>query len=127
MCPTQEYSLTVRDVFHNLLMLADAYERASAASSPAGFIFNPTVAAANMRAAVHFIAQLPVWIPVGERLPERNEVVCVLCGATVTVGSYSPMMHDWWAVVSPAAGMEPTRSVSHWMPLPEPPVIPEAN
>jgi hypothetical protein len=63
------------------------------------------------------------WIPVSERLPEKNEPVCVSCGGKVTVGTYSPMMDDWWALVLPATGVQPTDSVTHWMPLPEPPEV----
>jgi hypothetical protein len=63
------------------------------------------------------------WIPVSERLPEKNEPVCVVCGGKVTVGTYSPMMDDWWALVLPVTGIQPTDSVTHWMPLPEPPEV----
>jgi len=59
-----------------------------------------------------------VWIPVSERLPEKNEPVCVVCGGKVTVGTYSPMMDDWWALVLPVTGIQPTDSVTHWLPLP---------
>jgi predicted RNA-binding Zn-ribbon protein involved in translation (DUF1610 family) len=61
------------------------------------------------------------WILVSERLPEKNEPVCVVCGGKVTVGTYSPMMDDWWALVLPVTGIQPTDNVTHWMPLPEPP------
>jgi len=51
----KDYNLTCGEVIDNLLMLADAYEKASAGKAPNGFAFNPTDAAANMKAAVHFI------------------------------------------------------------------------
>lgn len=61
------------------------------------------------------------WIPVSERLPERNKMVCVVCEGHATVGTYSPMMLDWWAMMPFTSNMVPTRLVTHWMPLPEPP------
>ena len=73
----KDYNLTCGEVIDNLLTLADAYEKASAGKAPNGFAFNPTDAAANMKAAVHFIAsfgqQLPRWIPVEEMLPRIDE------------------------------------------------------
>jgi hypothetical protein len=63
------------------------------------------------------------WIPVGERLPERNKMVCVVCKGHATVGTYSPMMLDWWAMMPFTSNMVPTRLVTHWMPLPEPPEV----
>ena len=61
------------------------------------------------------------WIAVSERLPERNKMVCVVCEGHATVGTYSPMMLDWWAMMPFTSNMAPTRLVTHWMPLPEPP------
>jgi hypothetical protein len=60
------------------------------------------------------------WIPVSERLPERNEIVLAVDQGGVTVGSYSPMLEDWWALHGDR--MAPGAVVTHWMPLPEPPV-----
>ncbi|NBW15952.1 MAG: DUF551 domain-containing protein [Caulobacteraceae bacterium] len=60
------------------------------------------------------------WIPVADRVPERNEMVCVMCGDRVTVGTYSPSFEDWWAVLIESAGFEPTPEVTHWMPMPQP-------
>ncbi len=45
----KDYNLTCGEVIDNLLMLADAYEKASAGKAPNGFAFNPTGAAANMK------------------------------------------------------------------------------
>jgi hypothetical protein len=61
----------------------------------------------------------PRWIPVGERLPERNKPVLVVDESGVNVGSYSPMLHDWWSLHGDR--MAPGPAVTHWMPLPAPP------
>jgi hypothetical protein len=60
------------------------------------------------------------WIPVTDRLPERNEKVLVVDEGGVNIGSYSPMLDDWWSLHGDA--MAPGPKVTHWMPLPEPPV-----
>lgn len=59
------------------------------------------------------------WIPVSERLPERNERVLVIDENGVNVGSYSPMLDDWWSLQEDR--MAPGPTVTHWRPLPEPP------
>jgi hypothetical protein len=59
------------------------------------------------------------WIAVTERLPERNEKVLVIDEAGVNVGSYSPMLDDWWSLHNDR--MAPGPAVTHWMPLPAPP------
>ena len=61
------------------------------------------------------------WIPVTERLPGRNEIVIVRDGVRVSVGSYSPMMEDWWSLSGSILRCSTT--VTHWMPLPEPPEV----
>ena len=118
---TKDYSLTCREVIDNLLMLADAYEKASAGKAPNGFAFNPTDAAANMEAAVYFIhsfgQQIPQWIPVKERLPvDIPHGYCLVTdGENVGTANYSVesqcfdhcIDRDYW---------KPT----HWMALPEP-------
>jgi hypothetical protein len=59
------------------------------------------------------------WIPVGERLPDRNEIVLATDQDGVTVGSYSPMLDDWWTLHGDR--MAPGAVVTNWMPLPKPP------
>ena len=124
----KDYNLTCGEVIDNLLMLADAYEKASAGKAPNGFAFNPTDAAANMKAAVHFIGsfgqQLPRWIPVEERLPDEGEVVLAYLPkqADVESGVYAAMLSKLQTLkgtfsTSFGFGFEAT----HWMPLPEPP------
>lgn len=120
----KDYNLTCGEVIDNLLMLADAYEKASAGKAPNGFAFDPTGAAANMKAAVHFIGsfgqQVPRWIPVSERLPESGE--------TVLAWHYGEVQMAWlnhltngvaYFVRDTHYNFEP----SHWMPLPEPPEV----
>ena len=62
---------------------------------------------------------MPVWIPVTERLPEEEEVVLVFGGASVYTAKrhnkYGELM--WWKLNSRWHYCNPT----HWMPLPEPP------
>lgn len=124
----KDYNLTCGEVIDNLLTLADAYEKASAGKAPNGFAFNPTDAAANMKAAVHFIGsfgqQLPRWIPVTERLPEEGVVVLAYLPkqADVEGGVYAAMLSKLQTLrgtfsTSFGFGFEAT----HWMPLPAPP------
>ena len=116
----KDYNLTCGEVIDNLLTLADAYEKASAGKAPNGFAFNPTDAAANMKAAVAFIGifgqQLPRWIPVEERLPEVDENV--LASAAGEVGIAHRYVDGWyWDVDEWHKPFTPT----HWQPLPSPP------
>lgn len=115
----KDYNLTCGEVIDNLLTLADAYEKASAGKAPNGFQFNPTDAAANMKAAVHFIGsfgqQIPQWIPVEERLPPDGERVLGYDG--VRVFEAEVFEGQWLWVSNKAHGW----IVTHWMPLPEPP------
>lgn len=118
----KDYNLTCGEVIDNLLTLADAYEKASAGKAPNGFAFNPTDAAANMKAAVHFIGsfgqQIPQWIPVEERLPEEN--VCVLANHWMTGIEMAFRRDDQWGVAW-TGFMGSGSGYTHWMPLPEPP------
>ena len=61
----------------------------------------------------------PEWISVEERLPERNEIVLAFDQGGVTVGSYSPMLEDWWTLQ--VDRMAPGAVVTHWMPMPPAP------
>lgn len=68
------------------------------------------------------------WIPVTERLPEKNEIVLVYCknktiqgGVTRHIGSCDNGF--WFLKTQPGTASFPHLEweVTHWMPLPEPP------
>lgn len=62
---------------------------------------------------------LAEWIPVSERLPETPDMVILADAETVNCGwFYKPVGWSWAASLDPC---EPT----HWMPLPEPPTVPQ--
>jgi hypothetical protein len=124
----KDYNLTCGEVIDNLLTLADAYEKASAGKAPNGFAFNPTDAAANMKAAVHFIGsfgqQIPRWISVEERLPEEGEPVLVAIRFRHWTDEMPTLIVSSWYEHEDFCGDEndiPYQGVTHWMPLPEPP------
>jgi hypothetical protein len=130
----KDYQLTCGEVIDNLLMLADAYEKASAGKAPNGFAFNPTDAAANMKAAVHFIGsfgqQVQQWIPVEERLPPLMTEVLGWhkddCVRAWFRHSGQPKDAPYWELWSPQDRECDDCDVdepSHWMPLPEPPEV----
>lgn len=62
---------------------------------------------------------LPKWIPVTERLPEKD-------GAFITAYSKGGVSQNWYMTFHHGGGKwyqnsEDTGEVTHWMPLPEPP------
>ena len=57
------------------------------------------------------------WIPVGERLPDTNANVMVNASNEQLIGSYHSK-HGIWYIPS-----VDRPKVSHWMPLPEPPIV----
>ena len=69
-------------------------------------------------AAQEYKAEMPRWIPVTERLPEDTTEVLVCSGifAPFTeVAFYDGLWYSAWD------GETEIESVTHWMPLPEPP------
>jgi len=121
MTSTRKYTMTVRQVLNNLGILTDAYEKMSAGASY--FAINATDAAATLKASHQLISLVPVWIPVGERLPEEGEPVLwhhpadTFCHAVV--GKRDGDSIDWGSDLN----MDIARNVTHWMPLPEPPEV----
>ena len=70
------------------------------------------------------------WIPVEERLPDRNEPVLVFCenitiqgGRTVHIGSCDKMAenHFWFLRTQPGVSSFPNHEwkVTHWRPMPK--------
>ena len=57
----------------------------------------------------------PKWIPVTERLPERNYNCLVADDGTIVYG-YMNFIGEWMDCLG-----DKLKYVSHWMPLPEPP------
>lgn len=63
-------------------------------------------------------AKLPRWIPVGERLPEHNQLIAMLTEHEKLCGEFYLdrfVVRDFTGVCFDAS------CVTHWMPLPEPP------
>lgn len=69
------------------------------------------------------------WIPVSERLPDKNNPVLVYCTNTTIGGGYITHIGSfnsgkyWFLRAEPGIATFPVREwqVTHWMPLPEPP------
>ena len=73
------------------------------------------------------IATEPDWIPVTESIPSDGRTVCVMACGTSTVGFRSTRFDgcEWWTACEETKDFLPTEtsSVTHWMPLPAPPVL----
>ena len=65
------------------------------------------------------------WIPVTERLPEDDEVVLIACKiGKMFVGYHKhlyPGCEVWRILTARDSTKKITYTVTHWMPLPEPP------
>ena len=61
------------------------------------------------------------WIPVTERLPEKNDqwVLCLCVSGAIEVLKFDYTMWNWDAQYPGRCYME--NYVTHWMPLPQPP------
>lgn len=59
--------------------------------------------------------QIPKWIPVTERLPDRNYNCLVADDGTIVYG-YMNFIGEWMDCFG-----DKLKYVSHWMPLPQPP------
>jgi len=80
-----------------------------------------------MRKYVYFhVEDLPHWIPVTERLPDRywdgfSKIVVVTAGNAFSVGRYYKCPLDDEGQEGGRWYTEATMPVTYWMPLPEPP------
>ena len=67
----------------------------------------------------------PKWIPVTERLPEDDEIVLIACKiGKMFVGYHKhlfPGCEVWRILTARDSTKKITYTVTHWMPLPEPP------
>lgn len=67
------------------------------------------------------------WIPVGERLPTDENSVAIVIGQIATQGSlaYGKCWHQYdgntWSIC------QHPKTPTHWLPLPDPPVIPDSK
>lgn len=77
------------------------------------------------------------WIPVSEGLPESEDLVCVFCEGEINYGFYSDgilklTLQDelvkvpTWIVGNKWYTQEDYSDITHWMPLPKPP-LPTSN
>ena len=69
-----------------------------------------------------FVARLEAerrWIPVSERLPEDGEVVWLWDGNNLGMGYYLVFSGQFMDRDTPLRPIKP----SHWVPLPEPPIV----
>ena len=57
------------------------------------------------------------WISVEERLPEEDKDVLAYNGAYMIIAAYATNPTKYWYTITGSV----TRTITHWMPLPEPP------
>lgn len=62
--------------------------------------------------------QIPRWISVEERLPEKGIVVLAMWHGEMAFARYTPYRLGWYNLDT---RYDSPNAVSHWMPLPEPP------
>ena len=63
------------------------------------------------------------WVSVNERKPESYaDVLAYVCGGGVTLAWYSASADLWCATAYSANGRVKKGEVTHWMPLPDPPI-----
>lgn len=66
-------------------------------------------------------ARMVEWIPVGERLPGRNELVLVCAKDVGTVHCLMQYSEPRWFIGQTDASYD--WPITHWQPLPEPPAL----
>ena len=57
------------------------------------------------------------WISVKDRLPEEDKEVLAYNGAYMIIAAYATNPTKYWYTITGSV----TRTITHWMPLPEPP------
>ena len=85
-----------------------------------------SVDAANLQQNDNWAAIAQQWIPVSERLPEKNDqwVLCLCVSGAIEVLKFDYTMWNWDAQYPGRCYME--NYVTHWMPLPQlPKEVPE--
>ena len=85
-----------------------------------------SVDAANLQQNDNCAAIAQQWIPVSERLPEKNDqwVLCLCVSGAIEVLKFDYTMWNWDAQYPGRCYME--NYVTHWMPLPQlPKEVPE--
>jgi len=73
----------------------------------------------HLRQTLSVYAAKQRWIPVSERLPEDGEVVWLWDGNNLGMGYYLVFSGQFMDRDTPLRPIKP----SHWMPLPEPPIV----
>lgn len=112
------FRISIRNVLHSLTAMADRYEEVSSGQAD-GFACDATLAAASLRAAVHFIGESPAWIPISEQEPASDSRVLVT--RKMPDGAVYVDLIAW--LPEPENGLPPRPTmlhVTHWMPLPSP-------
>jgi hypothetical protein len=62
------------------------------------------------------------WIDVNDRLPTNSDVVLIVRGSETWIG-FLQNTRIWWDLIDDAeVDEDDDRPVTHWMPLPSPPV-----
>lgn len=82
--------------------------------------------AVEYRQYAEWLKQVPRWISVKDRLPERHKTVLMYLqsdtnyiSAYYEIGFYQPQKAKWYC--EDLNYIEDCYTVTHWMPLPEPP------
>lgn len=108
----------IKEKMVELLICADDYEVAVCKEYPCRNCQYRGVDCTYKARANHLIANgvtIQKWIPVSERLPEPFEIVIVYDKNEKYVSEAYMTKHKEWV------GIHMKSTVTHWMPLPEPP------
>lgn len=67
------------------------------------------------------LVEPPRWIPVTDRLPDREEDVLMMFETGIITGGFICDSDTWCAYADGEYYTDCTSNPTHWMPLPEPP------